>query len=206
MICLTCSSPFLERASWQKLLLIKPLEVLCVKCRSKFEKAQNRAFETEWTGTIYDGALDSLQSFYLYNDWMKQVYQQYKFHLDVDLATIFIENFLGLKQVPESVVPIPLHPEMLRTRTFSQVDELLLAANVPFTHVLEKTLNRSQVGKSKKDRISSELIFKVTGNVHNQDILLVDDLYTTGTTLHHAAYVLKKAGARSVKAITLIRA
>ena len=153
-----------------------------------------------------DGVLDSVQSFYRYNDWMKQVYQQYKFHLDVDLATIFIEDFLGLQQVPERIVPIPLHPEMVQTRTFSQVDELLIAAQVPFTHALEKTLNRSQVGKSKKDRISSELIFKVRGNVHNQDILLVDDLYTTGTTLHHAAYVLKHAGARSVKAITLIRA
>ncbi len=36
--------------------------------------------------------------------------------------------------------------------------------------------------------------------------ILVDDIYTTGTTLRHAATVLKEAGATRVEAVTLIRA
>ncbi|WP_237740531.1 ComF family protein [Paenisporosarcina sp. TG-14] len=167
---------------------------------------KDRESENEWKGTIYDGALDSVQSIYIYNEWMKQVFQQYKFQLDVDLAKIFVSDFQLLNKVQELIVPIPLHPEMLLMRTFSQVDQLLIAANVPFTHVLAKTLNRSQVGKSKKDRMSSELFFSVTTDVQNKNILLVDDLYTTGATLHHAAYALKKSGAQRVIAVTLIRA
>mgnify|MGYP003455240119 CR=1 FL=1 len=206
MKCLICFSSFLEFASWRKLLLIKSSQLVCEKCLNKFEKAEEKDWRNEWIGTHYEGALDSVHSIYNYNDWMKQVYQQYKFQLDVELANIFTSDFLPLLKVKAKIVPIPLHPDMLLARTFSQVDELLNAANVPFHHVLSKTLNHSQVGKSKKERISTELIFTVTKNVQNQNILLVDDLYTTGTTLHHAAYVLKKAGTNTVDALTLIRA
>lgn len=206
MKCLICSSTFLEIASWRKLLLIKSPQLVCEKCLNKFEKAEEKNWSNEWIGTIYEGTLDSITSIYSYNDWMKQVYQQYKFQLDVELANIFRADFLPLLKIKEKIVPIPLHSDMLLARTFSQVDELLIAANVSYYHVLSKTFNHSQVGKSKKERVSSELLFKVTQDVQKQHILLIDDLYTTGTTLHHAAYVLKKAGASSVKALTLIRA
>lgn len=206
MKCLICSSSFLEIASWRKLFLIKPPQLVCEKCSSKFEKAAEKEWRNEWVGTIYEGTLDSVYSIYHYNDWMKQVYRQYKFQLDVELANIFISDFLPLLKNQDKIVPIPLHPEKLLVRSFSQVDELLNAANIPFTHVLSKTLDQTQVGKSKKERVSSELIFTVTQDVQKQNILLVDDLYTTGTTLHHAAYALKKAGANTVNALTLIRA
>jgi competence protein ComFC len=206
MKCLICSSSFLEIASWRKLFLIKPPQLVCEKCSSKFEKAAEKEWRNEWVGTIYEGTLDSVYSIYRYNDWMKQVYRQYKFQLDVELANIFKSDFLPLLKIQDKIVPIPLHPEKLLVRSFSQVDELLNAANVPFTQVLSKTLDETQVGKSKKERVSSELIFTVTQDVQKQNILLVDDLYTTGTTLHHAAYALKKAGANTVNALTLIRA
>ncbi len=206
MMCLICSSSFLETASWRKLFFMKHPDVICEKCKSKFERNHEKVCVNEWTGTIYDGSLASIDSIYIYNEWMKQVYQQYKFQLDVELAKIFISDFKPLHQVKELIVPIPLHPDRLLERTFSQVDQLLIAANLPFTHVLAKKENRSQLGKSKKDRMTSELIFTVTADVQHQSILLVDDLYTTGTTLHHAAYALKKAGAKRVTGLTLIRA
>lgn len=206
MICLICSTSFLESASWQKLFLIKKPEVICEKCKVKFERVKTQKDNNDWIGSIYEGALDSVQSIYSYNEWMKQVYQQYKFQLDVELAKVFINDFQQLLKIQELIVPIPLHPDMLLVRTFSQVEQLLCVANVPFSEVLRKTVNGSQIGKSKKERMSSELFFSVTSDVQNKKIVLVDDLYTTGTTLHHAAFVLKKAGAQKVTAMTLIRA
>lgn len=206
MICLICSSSFLEIASWQKLFLIKTPEVICEKCKVKFERVKIQKDNKDWIGSIYEGALDSVQSIYSYNEWMKQVYQQYKFQLDVELAKVFITDFQQLLEIQELIVPIPLHPDMLLVRTFSQIEQLLSVAKVPFTEVLRKTVNGSQIGKSKKERMSTELFFSVTSDVQNKKIVLVDDLYTTGTTLHHAAFVLKKAGAQKVTAMTLIRA
>ena len=206
MNCLTCSSLFLETSSWQRLFFMRQAEVICSKCKSKFEKAKDIEHETQWIGTLYEGTLDSLTSIYDYNEWMKQIYRQYKFQHDIELAKIFAQDLRHLQKVQDLIVPIPLHPEMLIERTFSQVDQLLLAANVQFKHVLSKMRNSSQVKKSKNERMTSEINFEVCTNVQNQSILLVDDLYTTGTTLRHAAFVLKQAGAQKVNGITLIRA
>ncbi|MDP4137540.1 MAG: phosphoribosyltransferase family protein, partial [Bacillota bacterium] len=44
------------------------------------------------------------------------------------------------------------------------------------------------------------------GSVKNLDVILIDDLYTTGATLHHAADCLMTSGeAKSVSSYTLIR-
>ncbi|MFX3675293.1 MAG: ComF family protein [Paenisporosarcina sp.] len=206
MNCLLCEAEFIEKPTWQTLFLLKPNEVICEKCRAAFEKTEDRDFKDDWRGTKFDGALDSLTSIYTYNDFMKDVLHQYKFLQDVELSMVFMEDFALLKKGTDMVVPIPMHPEKLRERTFSQVDELLNAANIPFTQVLEKTLNTTQGKKSKLDRINSEILFQVNKEVTGKSIILVDDLYTTGTTIYHAAYVLKNAGAAKVSAVTLVRA
>jgi competence protein ComFC len=206
MNCLLCGNEFIEKPSWQKLILLIPAEVICEKCRGKFEKAVDREFTSDWMGTKFEGALDSLTSFYKYNELMKDVLHQYKFLQDVELARVFMEDFKTLKNETSIIVPIPMHPDKLRERTFSQVDELLRIVKVPITHVLEKTMNTTQGKKSKLERINTEILFKVNSEVDGKSIILVDDLYTTGTTLQHAAFVLKQAGATKVDAVTLVRA
>ncbi len=42
-------------------------------------------------------------------------------------------------------------------------------------------------------------------NIAGKDILIVDDIYTTGSTIRHAAKVLKNAGASTVLSLTLAR-
>lgn len=206
MNCLICCNEFIEKPSWQRLLLLKPDEVICGKCRSKFEKEEDRDYTMGWKSTKFEGALDSLTSFYRYNEFKKDLLHQYKFLQDVELSKIFIEDFKKLKNEKSMIVPIPMHTNKLKERTFSQVDELLRAAQLPFTHVLEKTMNTTQGKKSKQERIHSEILFQINKEVAGKSIILIDDLYTTGTTLHHAAYVLKQAGATKVEGVTLVRA
>ena len=49
-------------------------------------------------------------------------------------------------------------------------------------------------------------VLREDAQVEGKDLLLVDDIYTTGTTIRHATQVLMEGGAKSVKAFTLIRA
>ncbi len=205
MNCLICSNEFIEKPSWTSLFMIKQPQVICDKCQSKFEQAEMKDFRQDWEGTIFDGALDSLNSIYCYNEFMKDVLHQYKFLQDVELAKIFREDFDQLKSETTMIVPIPMHSEKLQERTFAQVDELLIACDISFTKPLQKIINTTQGKKSKLERTQSEIFFKVTENVIGKSILLIDDLYTTGTTLHHAAYILKQAGALKVSALTLVR-
>ena len=204
MNCLICSNEFIEKPSWSSLFMIKQPQVICDKCQNKFEQAEMKDYRKDWEGTIFEGALDSITSIYCYNEFIKDVLHQYKFLQDVELAKIFQEDFVHLKSEPALIVPIPMHPEKLKERTFAQVDELLIAADIPFTQPLQKTMNTTQGKKSKLERTQSEILFTVTENVAGKSILLIDDLYTTGTTLHHAAYVLKQSGATSVNALTVV--
>ncbi|MCY8296804.1 amidophosphoribosyltransferase, partial [Bacillus inaquosorum] len=67
--------------------------------------------------------------------------------------------------------------------------------------------NEKQSKKKKTERLLSERIFDTKNNsAEGMNIILIDDLYTTGATLNFAARcLLEKGKARSVASFTLIR-
>lgn len=115
------------------------------------------------------------------------------------------------------VVPVPLHKTRRRSRGFNQSVLIAHAAvrQLPQRlEVLNGALVRqrdtiSQVGLSREERIENVRdAFRVAqpSRVNGRDILLVDDVMTTGTTLSECARVLKQAGAKRVWAATVARA
>lgn len=137
---------------------------------------------------------------------MKTFLHQYKFLQDVVLSEVFASDISEeLRQSDAMLVPIPMNTEKLKTRTFSQVDELLLSAGLPFTHLLSKT-DQVQGKKNRQERLETTKLFEWNGNEIPDKIILIDDLYATGTTMRHAAKELKMAGAGEIKLFTLIRA
>ena len=193
--CLLCNSPLDEPITWKTLLTNQFPRTICTNCEEKFEPYE----ATDITDLI---------SLYKYNDQMKDYLHRYKFMHDVLLAKVFrhqISQHLAKKK--EIIVPIPMHPEKLKKRTFSHVDELLNEANIPFKHFLEKITPESQAEKTREQRINAPQIFALNQNqdLHDKEIILVDDIYTTGTTIHHAKRIILEAGAKSVTAFTLIR-
>ena len=195
--CLLCNSPLDEPATWITFLTNQIPRTICLLCEEKFEPYE--ATERSETPSI---------SLYKYNDQMKDYLHRYKFMRDVILAKVFrlqIQQYLSKKK--EIIVPIPMHPEKLKERTFSHVDELLKEAKIPFKHFLEKTTTESQAEKTREERINAPQIFalKTNQDIQNKEIILVDDIYTTGTTMKHAKRILLEAGAESVTSFTLIR-
>jgi ComF family protein len=113
------------------------------------------------------------------------------------------------------IVPVPLHPRRLRQRGFNQ--SVILAREIARRHGIAmefRALRRivdteSQAGLKKEERRSN--IRKAFGmsdpdRVSGKQVLLVDDVYTTGSTLGECARTLLKGGAESVGALTLARA
>ena len=152
--------------------------------------------------------MDQVTSLYTYNEAMREYLHQFKFLQDVALASVFANELRTLLKGNATIVPIPMHPEKRIQRTFAHVDELLKSARIPFTHLLEKTGTEAMGEKSRAQRLAMEPLFTVKPGTAIQPgtYILVDDIYTTGTTLRHAATVLKEAGATRVEAVTLIRA
>lgn len=206
MNCLLCGSSFISGPSWKRLFLVELERAACDRCFRKFEKSTSPIDFSDFKGTMYEGAVDSVTSLYTYNEPMKSFLHQYKFLQDVALAQIFAEELQLLFRKKEGIiVPIPMHPEKLLLRTFAQVDELLKGASIPFQHLLTKMTKKEQGKKSKMERLKAESLFEVKGKVEGKNYILFDDIYTTGTTIHHAAQKLKETGAQRVDAITLIK-
>jgi len=113
------------------------------------------------------------------------------------------------------VVPIPLHRKKLRERGFNQAE---LIAKVVAKH-LQVRLTKGNLKRTKAtitqtslDRKERRRNLREAFTVKNRDgfqaknVLLVDDVYTTGTTIKEAAKVLKEAGVKEVYVFALARA
>jgi len=118
---------------------------------------------------------------------------------------------LELVAAAELLVPVPLHPKRIKKRGFNQ--SLLLARAFPGTPVAREALTRtrhtpSQVGlnpKERRDNVKGAFAVTNPARVQGKNVLLIDDLYTTGSTVKECARVLLKAGARRVEVLTVAR-
>ena len=109
--------------------------------------------------------------------------------------------------LPKLIIPIPLHRKRLYSRGFSA--PAILARSIGRTMGIPvnlKSLTRmrdtvSQTGLNLKERRSNVRGAFSVKDLASRDILLVDDVFTTGATVDEAARVLKQAGAERVRVV-----
>jgi ComF family protein len=110
-----------------------------------------------------------------------------------------------------AVVPVPLYPRKKAQRGFNQAELIARGAlkhlALPdrfelLTRALVRTRDTgTQIGLSRPQRrenLRSAIAVKDTGSIAHRNILLVDDVYTTGATASECARVLLRAGATRV--------
>jgi competence protein ComFC len=113
----------------------------------------------------------------------------------------------------DAIVPVPLHPARLRERGFNQAALLaeLLAerAAVPVFECLQRTrYTTTQTRLDRHERMENlRNAFRVrqSASVQSRHLLIVDDVFTTGSTVDECARVLRRAGAASVRVATVAR-
>ena len=112
------------------------------------------------------------------------------------------------------ILPVPLHIRRLRERGFNQALILAKAIEkkyqipVNFSLLKRRKFTLTQTGLDKKEREKNiRGAFAVTGNakIEGKNIILIDDVYTTGATINQCAKTLIKAGANKVAVLTLAR-
>ena len=113
------------------------------------------------------------------------------------------------------LIPVPLHQRRFNWRGFNQSE--LLAKGITDTFqmeinsgIIERSINTTpQADIKEKDKrlINLEGIFKITNKekISGREVLLIDDVCTTGTTLNECAKVLKANGASKVIALVVAR-
>lgn len=156
---------------------------------------------------------------YLYSGVIKELIHEFKYKnkefLGAALAGFMLE-FAREYNLPmddfHCVVPIPLHKTKLREREFNQAKILAGCVAKEFKKdLLADTLIRSLNTKTQTDLQIDERFENVKGSfsvvdkrdISGKNILLIDDVLTTGATSSEAALALKEAGANIVFVLTL---
>jgi len=121
-------------------------------------------------------------------------------HPEVFIATDFI-------------IPVPLHKKRFAERGYNQAEIIARALaeelNLPMLSALERRRPTKQQAKLKREErlVNLKEDFCLTNGVDlaGKRVVLVDDVYTTGSTMAECAEVLKKAGAIEVKGFSVAR-
>lgn len=130
------------------------------------------------------------------------------------LSLLMAEAWRRTSWKVDVLVPVPLHERRLRQRGYNQslllADALSKRLGVPMEgQLLTRERNTlSQVGLSPEERwLNVGGAFRCHGEaLQGKDILLVDDVFTTGATLESCAQALQKGGSAHVWALTVTRA
>jgi len=149
-----------------------------------------------------------------YDKTAKDLIQLFKFRRETvqarTIASLILES-LNINNHPDVIVPVPSHAIDEIKRGFAHMayiaSILSKHTEIPFDMVLARKLfpifKRAQKHKGKKQRIANKNRFYLRrdSSVTNKNILLIDDVMTTGSTIDECAKVLLDNGAKRVEAI-----
>ena len=160
--------------------------------------------------------LDGLVVATRYSGSVKKAIAKVKYKWAYDIAKILIDlivvNLWKFDLASDLIlVPVPLHVRRKKWRGFNQAEilakSLSLKFNQPYGEYLARIIETaSQVGLKKDERkknVKGAFRLRTGADVSGKNILLVDDVYTSGATMQEACRVLKKAGAKTVWAMAV---
>ena len=165
-------------------------------------------------------AFDVARSQSPFTDPLKEIIHQFKYCGHLSLARPLARYLEGVyRRFPDHfrsdvIIPVPLHRARERERGFNQAAELAKhlsqRVDIPFKvgWLLRTRPTDVQAGLSRRQRrINMKGAFQVSprARLAKQDVLLVDDVFTTGTTLNECAKILKEHGCPRVNVLTVAR-
>lgn len=143
---------------------------------------------------------------YVYAFPLDKLIQAYKFGTNLQLARSLAARIAPhLNELPDCIVPMPLHPLRLRERGFNQ--SLLLARELGsrfslpvLAQACQRTRNTAPQSELpwKERRKNMRKAFVAGEVVAGKHVAIVDDVMTTGTSLNELAAALHRAGATKV--------
>jgi len=164
------------------------------------------------------GAVDAARAAGEYKGPLRRILHAFKYEgrrgLAEPLAAMMDTAGAELLGDADAVVPVPLHPWRRIRRGFNQAEELARRLDVPTLRALwRRRFTAPQTGLSAAARrrnvrhafaLSPCLSHRRRGRLlEGRIVVLIDDVRTTGATLHACAATLKAAGALEVRALTV---
>ena len=200
-LCAACGSelPYLVTAC-RRCAIPLPRAGICGQCQQR-----PHAFDMAWAAFDYQPPVDHLIQSLKFNG---------KFYAARLLGELMAERIVAAElDMPQLLLPVPLHPSRLRQRGFNQALELAR----PLAHKLGLPVNpalchrsRATVAQTGLDaqarRRNLKGVFEVKAPLVVSHVAIVDDVMTTGSTVEMLAKVLRRAGAARVDVWVCARA
>ncbi|SHK61705.1 comF family protein [Hespellia stercorisuis DSM 15480] len=157
------------------------------------------------------------RSLWLHREPVSRAVYDFKFHNKRIYGDIFAKECVRVysgtlkKWQIKEIIPVPLHPAKRRRRGYNQAELLAdgigrrmgIPVNAECIYRIKKTIPQKKFdGRARRKNIASAFAidaeWEPAGNV-----LIVDDIYTTGSTVEEITKLLKKRGAQKVYFLTI---
>ena len=188
---------------------------LCPSCSVKLKKIAKYEIES-----ISNKNFSYLAYLFKYSGIIREKLIVYKFkdhsYLYKTFSKIIIKNKKICRFIKsyDIIISVPIHKKRFRQRGYNQSEllarEISRNLEVPIEkEVLIKTKNNNaQSTLNKSERIKNTIdVYAIINSekVKNKKVLLVDDIYTTGSTANECSRMLKQAGASEIAVLTIAK-
>lgn len=196
--CLYCHKPLNRNNSYDN-------RTVCEDCKS----IEDRNFIFNRSALLYNSYLKEHIALYKYRG-KQSIANEFSYLLKIAYDTYYKNIDIRF------LVYIPIHNNRLQERGFNQsrliTERLSDLTGIPLVDCLERTRDTKKQSKQSKtmrfEQIKNSFIVKndTVSKISNKNILIIDDIYTTGATIAECSRVLKTAGANEIYSLTLSRA
>lgn len=194
-ICKICFSP-IEDDSFHNLFYPGP--TICHRCFSKFSPRFLK----------FKVANCKALSIFDYDDLIKEKLYQFKGCSDYELKSIFLEyfaNFLKLKYHGFLLVPAPSHITSDEKRGFNHVVEMFSLLHLKMISCIHKIddVKQSDCSAKEREEIIKHLKIDENAPLKNKKILIVDDVYTTGSTVKAMIRLINRYKPKKIEVLVM---
>ena len=190
---------------------------LCNKCKIKLQKnAICKIEDYKNTSSYFDEHIYLFQ----YNGEIRDAILKYKFDEKSYIYRTFLEfiknneNICAQIKKYDIIIPVPISKKRLNSRGYNQssliAKNLAQELNIEYSKkILIKIKDNKPQSEMKQDTRKSNVsgVYKVVNEqrINNKKVLIVDDIFTTGSTVDECAKVLKDNNAESIGVFTLAK-
>ncbi|MFA5982708.1 MAG: ComF family protein [Methylococcaceae bacterium] len=162
-------------------------------------------------------AFDKVYAPYLYVDGIRHLVTTFKFNKQYKnariLGNLLAEHLINTAELPDCIISVPLHNKRYYQRGFNQAIEIakIVAKRVDRPLNLKACVRQRdtphQTGQTAKQRQKNlKNAFKMCQKLDAKHVAIIDDVMTTGSTIHELAALLKNHGVDRVDAWVCARA
>ena len=144
---------------------------------------------------------------YYYNEKVQEILYRFKGCKDYELRSVFLEyyvNYLNFKFSGYHIVPAPSTEKSDKERGFNHVEEMIKMTKLKILKIIHKTTERKQADLTTKERQKIGKFLSIDDvDLRFKKILIVDDVYTTGSTIKSMIKLVREKGARTIKVLLM---